>query len=116
MKVCLVGATHPCHNPRLTREADTLVEAGYDVRVVAPSIMSELREKDIRHLRERSWRLQSVDYCPTGLRGKYRALKVRGARRLFQELFNLSSRESFAERAYIPALKQCSETVAQESA
>ena len=34
-QVCLVTTGHPSTNPRLVKEADALVEAGYSVRVVA---------------------------------------------------------------------------------
>lgn len=34
-RICLVSTAHPVTNPRLVREADALVEAGYRVRVVA---------------------------------------------------------------------------------
>jgi glycosyltransferase involved in cell wall biosynthesis len=104
MRVCLVGATHPCHNPRLIREADSLVSAGHDVRVIAPSFVVELRERDERLMKRRSWRLDVIDFCPGGLGGAYRAYKARGGRRLFEEMFRLTQRSTLVDRAYIPAL------------
>mgnify|MGYP000111215627 CR=1 FL=1 len=34
-KICLVTPGHPSKNPRLVKEADALVESGYEVSVVA---------------------------------------------------------------------------------
>jgi len=34
-KICLVSPGHVASNPRLVKEANSLVAAGYDVRVVA---------------------------------------------------------------------------------
>ena len=34
-KICLVSPGHVASNPRLVKEANSLLQAGYDVRVVA---------------------------------------------------------------------------------
>jgi glycosyltransferase involved in cell wall biosynthesis len=81
MRVCLIGATHPCHNPRLVREADTLAEAGHEVRVVAPCHSDRLAAKDQRLMSRRKWRLQQVDFRPMGTLGRWRAFVIRGRRR-----------------------------------
>jgi glycosyltransferase involved in cell wall biosynthesis len=82
MRVCLVGATHPCHNPRLVREADTLSSAGHDVRVVAPCVIPELAERDARLVARRRWRLERAELCPTRWRGRLRRWLDRGRRRV----------------------------------
>jgi glycosyltransferase involved in cell wall biosynthesis len=116
LNICLIGATHPCHNPRLTREADALVHAGHSVRVVAPSITTALREVDRRHVARRNWRLENVDYCPSGLAGKFRAVTIRGRRRLSREIYRLTLSDRFVESGYTAALKRLSAVAAREPA
>lgn len=106
MRICLVGATHACHNPRLLREADSLAEAGHDVRVVAPCYMEELAQKDERQIARRGWRYQRVDFRPTGLRGRQISGFIRGRRRLAQELFRGVKSARVAEYSYTAALPE----------
>jgi glycosyltransferase involved in cell wall biosynthesis len=82
MRVCLVGATHPSHNPRLVREADTLHAAGHDVRVVAPCVIPELAQRDARLVARRRWRIERAELCPTLWRGRLRRWLDRGRRRI----------------------------------
>ncbi len=82
MRVCLVGATHPCHNPRLVREADSLAASGHTVRVVAPSFMPALAAKDGRLLAHRGWRFDSVDFQPLSWRRRASSIRIRGRRRV----------------------------------
>lgn len=48
MRICLIGATHVSQSPRLLREADSLSEAGHDVRVIARSYIPVLTMQDTR--------------------------------------------------------------------
>src|ERR1041385_9063962 len=116
MRICLVGATHPAHNPRLIREADSLAEVGHDVRVVAPSFMADLKEKDKHLLETRRWRLQAVDFVPNGLKGTYRAYSARGRSRVFQNVFSLTRHIRYVERAYTPALEALTKLASDEAA
>jgi glycosyltransferase involved in cell wall biosynthesis len=106
MRVCLIGAMHPSHNPRLLREADTLAEAGHEVRVVSPSYMPELALKDQRQFAHRNWRLQQVDYRPVGWRGKTRSFAIRGRRKLAQSAFEKSGGLKLAQYAYTAAFPE----------
>lgn len=115
MRICLVGATHPCHNPRLIREADSLAADGHDVRVVAPSFMVDLRAKDLALLKNRKWRLETVDYCPGGL-GNYRSFRTRGVRRAYAEIFAVTQLRFLADRAYVPALHALAKKAGSEPA
>jgi glycosyltransferase involved in cell wall biosynthesis len=116
MRICLIGATHPCHNPRLVREADTLVEAGHQVRVVAPSYWDRLAAKDQRLLSTRSWRLQQVDFCPTGLAGRGRSFLIRGRRRAARTCYSWLGGQRFAELAYTLAFCELKRLAAAEPA
>ncbi len=106
LRVCLIGATHPCHNPRLLREADSLAEAGHDVRVVTPSYMIELDQIDRRQLARRKWRHQKIVFLPLGWYGKYRSFMMRGRRRLAQMIFNRFGGRRVGEYAYTTALSE----------
>ena len=116
MRVCLVGATHPCHNPRLVREADSLAAAGHEVRVVAPSFVAELRDRDHRLLAGRKWSHQAVDFCPGGFAASYRAWSARVTRRIYEQLFSMSNSARFVDRAYTPALGAMAAIAASERA
>ena len=53
-RICLVTTGHPSTNPRLVKEADALVEVGYEVHVVACKFLSWADEADDQ-FRDRSW-------------------------------------------------------------
>ncbi|HYP39880.1 MAG TPA: glycosyltransferase, partial [Chloroflexia bacterium] len=112
----LVGSTHPCHNPRLIREADTLAAMGHDVRVVAPSFMSELHEKDRRLIATREWQLLSATFRPTKWRGKYRSLLVRGRKWFARELFGRLKWAGAVEYAFTAALPELKRLALREQA
>lgn len=97
---------NPCHNPRLTREADTLSELGHDVRVVAPSRSAYLGEKDRRLLSTRKWRLDSVDVEVDGKRSRAAAFLARAKRRLAEEAAQWVRSLWIYERAYTPAYSE----------
>ena len=106
MRVCLIGVTHICHNPRLLREADSLAEAGHDVRVVSPSFAAELDEKDKRHVGRRRWRHESINYIPSTLSGKTRSIFIRGRRKLAYEVYQRVGGPRMGEYAYATALSE----------
>jgi glycosyltransferase involved in cell wall biosynthesis len=107
---------HPSHNPRLLREADTLADAGYEVRVVSPSYMPELALKDQRQFAGRKWRLEQVDYSPVGWRGKTRSVVIRGRRRLAQSAFEKSGGLKLAQYAYTAAFPELTALASREPA
>lgn len=116
MKICLVGATHFCHNPRLLREADSLSEAGHDVRVVTPSFIESLDQRDVRHLARRKWQHQKIEYLQRGLRGTTRSLFMRGRRRFAAELHARFGGQRLAEYGYTTALPEQRRQVSLEPA
>lgn len=106
MRICIIGATHLSHNPRLLREADSLAEAGHDVRVVTPSFTVALDQRDQRHVARRNWRSQKIDYLPLGWGGKTRSIFIRGRRRLAFELHERFGGQQLAEYGYTTALPE----------
>jgi glycosyltransferase involved in cell wall biosynthesis len=116
MKICLVGATHPCHNPRLVREADTLADAGHDVRVVAPSHSRRLAAKDVRLVATRQWRFEPIDFRLSGITGRCRAVLVRGRRRAAAVWHRGFPSRQAGELAYLLALPELKRRAAAERA
>ena len=106
MRICLIGATHVCHNPRLIREADSLAEAGHDVRVICPSFTRALDQSGERQLARRRWRFQKVDYLPLNFGGAVRSTFMRGRRRLAFELHQKLGGQRLAEYGYATALRE----------
>lgn len=116
MRICLIGATHFCHNPRLLREADSLSEAGHDVRVVTPSFTAALDLRDEQHLARRKWRHQKVDYFSQGIGGALRSTFMRGRRRLAFELYQKVGGQRLAEYGYATGLPEQRRLALLESA
>ncbi len=116
MRVCLIGATHPSHNPRLLREADSLAEAGHDVRVVAPNFVEELSLADEKQLANRKWRLESFDFRPLGWRGRGRSFLIRGRRKLVHTVVQKSGITWLTEHSYTLALKELTKIAEREPA
>ena len=86
MKICLLGTAHPSFNPRLVREADSLAEAGHDVRVIASNHLSWAGARDQALLQHRRWRVQTVDFRPNGA-NKLRAAVGRGRLRVASAVY-----------------------------
>jgi glycosyltransferase involved in cell wall biosynthesis len=116
LRVCLIGATHLCHNPRLLREADTLSEAGHDVRVVTPSFTLALDQRDEQHLARRKWRHQKIDYLSVGLGGNARSIFMRGRRRIAFELHERLGVQRLAEYGYTTAMPELRRQALREPA
>jgi glycosyltransferase involved in cell wall biosynthesis len=100
----------------LLREADTLSEAGHDVRVITPSFTVALDEKDERHLAQRKWRHQKIDYLPLGVSGNARSIFMRGRRRMAFELHERFGVQRFAEYGYTTALPELRRQALREPA
>jgi glycosyltransferase involved in cell wall biosynthesis len=62
-KVCLVTPGHPSKNPRLVKEADALIEAGFEVMVVAGDYHPWGHDADEQYA-SREWKLERVTYGP----------------------------------------------------
>lgn len=54
-RVCLISPGHIGSNPRLVKEANSLHQAGYQVRIVAGDYMAEVRPLDAAILAEAKW-------------------------------------------------------------
>lgn len=100
-RICLVTPHHISFQPRTLREADSLSEAGYDVRVVSCQVDPTLTEYDRRLMGSRTWTLQSVGLQRHGpSRRAWMAESVRS--RMYQWLFEARMRtDRIATRSYI---------------
>ncbi|MEO6847708.1 MAG: hypothetical protein ABI443_09105 [Chthoniobacterales bacterium] len=74
-RICLVTPSHPCSNPRVVKEADALVEAGYAVHVVTCRYMPALDIFDKRIYDKAKWTFTVVDQTGFSSRLKYRVLR-----------------------------------------
>jgi glycosyltransferase involved in cell wall biosynthesis len=116
MRICLIGVTHPCHNPRLVREADSLADLGHDVRVIAPSFLPELARLDMQLMSKRHWRLQQVRLCSNSAYGRFSSFRMRARRRLASAAFNRRSYTRFAEWGASAAAGELRKLAISESA
>lgn len=116
MRICLVGATHPSYNPRLLREADTLVAAGHEVRIVCRQADSMLARQDADLVRTRKWKLQPVELMRDG--PSHRAWLVESTRaKIFQKGFEAGIKTSgIASRGYVRGLKRLEKLAESEQA
>lgn len=62
-RICLVTPGHLSTNPRLVKEADALVSAGYEVSIVSSRFIEWADEAD-REFENRSWRVVKVSFGP----------------------------------------------------
>jgi glycosyltransferase involved in cell wall biosynthesis len=59
-KVLILSGSHPCHNPRVVKEADALSEVGVEVEVLGMSFLPHLIEEDRDLVRGRKWKYTAV--------------------------------------------------------
>jgi glycosyltransferase involved in cell wall biosynthesis len=59
-RVCIITPGNVSSNPRVVKEADALVDVGYDVRVIAGDIVPWVRERDATILSRARWRYDLV--------------------------------------------------------
>jgi hypothetical protein len=62
MRVCLITTGQPSTNPRLVKEADALVGAGYDVHVIAAHRADWATDMDRQLLASRRWPMTFIDW------------------------------------------------------
>lgn len=62
MRICLVSSGQPSSNPRLVKEADALVDAGYDVHVIAAYWADWATDADAQLCANRAWSYTFVDW------------------------------------------------------
>ena len=59
-RICIITPGNVSSNPRVVKEADALVEAGYEVRVVAGDMVPWVRERDATIFARARWRCDLV--------------------------------------------------------
>lgn len=97
--ICIVTSAHISYNPRALKEADSLSEAGFDVRVVGVTHDDQRKVLDDELVKARVWRFESFDVRKSGLyrlRWFYYALR----QRFYAVVFRISSGRFGLETAY----------------
>lgn len=69
-RFCLITPYHISLQPRTLREADSLCEAGHDVRVISLQSDRTLTRSDACLVKTRRWRSEAVDLCRFGTHGR----------------------------------------------
>src|SRR5215472_8896380 len=101
-KICIVTSAPISHNPRVVKEADALQNAGFQVRVISTLHDSSLRDWQTTIMKNRSWRLDNIDWGLATASMKFTRIKTALRQRLFA---NLALRIGF--RSKIPELAYC---------
>ncbi len=115
-KICLINPHHVSFQPRILREADSLSEAGHNVRVVSRQLDSERAEHDQRLMRSRRWRLQTVDLLGSR-RNQISWLQESIQSKLSRYLFDAGLKNpAVAVRGYIKGSGAFAEAASLESA
>jgi len=99
-RVCLVTCAHLSYNPRLLKEADALLEAGYTVRVVSLCAQDERWKLDEALMSSRRWKLETVDVRRSVNRGRGRWFKAGLRQKFLQRVLPFTTTPGVMERAY----------------
>ena len=78
-KICLLTTGQPSTNPRLVKEADALVEDGYQVHVIYSHWADWASNTDRELLHTREWTYSRVGGAPDGERARYWGSRLRHA-------------------------------------
>ncbi len=100
-RICLVSAVHPWVNPRLVKEADTLVAQGAEVRVITLSQDPWSDGRDQELLRTKEWTVDRIDLLKTHPMGRVRwFIAASRAKLAFKLSKTFPSVLRFAEESY----------------
>jgi hypothetical protein len=89
LSICLVSPGHLGSNPRLVKEADTLMEAGYRVHVIYGETYVAAIPRDIAILSDATWTSEKISFFSN----RARALLWRASQRLAFALFKKGVRK-----------------------
>lgn len=84
-KICILTQSHLCRNPRVVKEANTLVRAGYEVTILTTFAYADLLEEDLKLIDPRV-KLKGVVNLIPGETTKWYRLKERLRKRVAGEL------------------------------
>lgn len=115
-RICLITPHHVSFQPRTLREADSLFEAGHDVRVVCRQTDPILTGYDRGIMQTRAWRLQSINLSRNGHhRSAWLAESLRA--KAYTKLFDFGLKAgSVAMRGYVRGFDRLVELAMSESA
>lgn len=112
--ICLISPYHVSLQPRVLREADSLYQAGHDVRVVFRQVDSLMAESDTRLLRTRKWRYAVLDLRKSWLLGTFWLFQSLRSK-FYQWVFNTGLKTiNVGVNAYLKGLKPLIELAQSE--
>ena len=76
-KIVIVTTGQPSCNPRVVKEADALVDLGFDVTVLYCYFIQWANEKDIALLKNVKWNFELVGGCPFSKKLLYNLTRIR---------------------------------------
>jgi glycosyltransferase involved in cell wall biosynthesis len=103
-QICLVSPGHLGSNPRLVKEADSLVDAGYRVHVIAGDAHPDTRFRDTDILEKAQWTSEIVKLRPSRLVYLKRRLKQEICRSLFASGARTLPIAQCAQNPLVPSL------------
>jgi hypothetical protein len=111
-RVCLVTTGQPACNPRLVKEADTLVDAGFDVHIVAAFSADWATDADRELASSRRWSQTFIDWRLTSMPWTFWKSRLRhSAARLTAPWLGASSAAEFAVSRIAPELRRAASKV-----
>ena len=81
VRICIVTPGQVGSNPRVVKEADALVQAGYKVQVVATKILEFVEPRDQEIISAANWSIERIQFDANSWRVE--RLRQEIARRLF---------------------------------
>jgi len=116
-KICIVTSAPISYNPRAVKEADALVAAGYDVRVVAAQHVTWVADWDRKLAQDRRWRFDNVEWGDRNTATKRTRVKSGIRQRVFTRLATaIGFNRNIAERAYCRLYDELLTRACQEKA
>jgi glycosyltransferase involved in cell wall biosynthesis len=112
-KICLLTTGQPTTNPRLVKEADALVEAGYDVQVIAAYWAQWASSMDDELIRSRKWPCRYVGGDPEREPLKYFWTRARHG--LANRLWNMRPDSDYFDHLTVSRVAPDLITVARET-
>ncbi|GAA4753489.1 glycosyltransferase family protein [Flavisolibacter ginsenosidimutans] len=116
MKICIVTTRHISYNPRVLKEADVFAAHGIDVSVVTVNNNAQQARFDEAMMKERKWRLVTVNFRREIKSEKLRWLFLSLQEKIFSVFSKFTYRYGVAERASLKGFSALARLAKNEEA